>query len=169
MAYTYKLIASALVGSGGAASLDFTSIPQTYTNLCILASPRSTNAFTGENIYIRFNDSTSSYNWVNFYGTGSGSASIQNGSDNQAGTAVGASATTSFFGNVCIYIPEYTTTKYKTLISDSNVENNATRGDNTLWGTMWSNTAAITSIKLFPSTGVWAQDSNAYLYGITKS
>jgi hypothetical protein len=35
MANTFELIASSTVGSGGAANIDFTSIPATYTDLCL--------------------------------------------------------------------------------------------------------------------------------------
>ena len=38
MAVTFTQIASVTVGSGGAASIDFTSIPSTYTDLCIKTS-----------------------------------------------------------------------------------------------------------------------------------
>ena len=85
------------------------------------------------------------------------------------GTGNGANSTANMFGNACFYIPNYAGANYKTMISDSIVENNATRGDNTLWGSMWSNTSAITDIKLFPSAGLWVQHSTAYLYGIKKS
>ena len=42
MAGTYKLIGSVTVGAGGAANIDFTSIPSTYTDLAIKVSYRST-------------------------------------------------------------------------------------------------------------------------------
>ena len=35
MANTYVLISSSTVGSGGAASIDFSSIPATYTDLVL--------------------------------------------------------------------------------------------------------------------------------------
>ena len=41
MANTYTLISSVTVGSGGASSIDFTSIPATYTDLCLVWSGRS--------------------------------------------------------------------------------------------------------------------------------
>jgi hypothetical protein len=40
MATTFIKIASVTVGSGGAASMDFTSIPSTYTDLVIKVSTR---------------------------------------------------------------------------------------------------------------------------------
>ena len=41
MATTYTLISSVTVGSGGAASIEFTSIPSTYTDLVLKLSARS--------------------------------------------------------------------------------------------------------------------------------
>ena len=40
MATTFTKIASVTVGSGGASSIDFTSIPSTYTDLCVKLSTR---------------------------------------------------------------------------------------------------------------------------------
>ena len=44
MANTFKKIQTVTVGSGGAASIDFTSIPQTYTDLKIVLSARTNRA-----------------------------------------------------------------------------------------------------------------------------
>ena len=41
MAVTHNLISTITVGSGGAASIDFTSIPQTYTDLLVKISLRA--------------------------------------------------------------------------------------------------------------------------------
>ena len=41
MANTYTLIASSTAGSGGAAYIEFTSIPNTYTDLLVMLSLRT--------------------------------------------------------------------------------------------------------------------------------
>jgi hypothetical protein len=41
MAATYKLIETVTVGSGGAANIEFTSIPQTYTDLKLVISGKN--------------------------------------------------------------------------------------------------------------------------------
>ena len=170
MANTYELIQSATVGAGGSSSISFTSIPSTYYNLCVLMSARSTNTVVGQNPYITINGITSSFTWRNFYSVGGGNAVVaQSGSDNQHGTTNGANGTTNNFGNYCLWIPDYAGSKEKSFMSDSIVENNAARGDNTLWGSFWNNTSAITSISFAPDVGVWAQYSTAYLYGIKKN
>ena len=61
MPNTFTLIASSTVGAGGASSIDFTSIPSTYTDLVIKASLRS-DRNTGSATYltITFNNDTGS-------------------------------------------------------------------------------------------------------------
>jgi hypothetical protein len=82
MANTFELIESVTVGSGGAANIDFTSIPATFTDLCLKYSTRSTSAgddYLGQ--YIKFNTATSSFTYRHLYGTGSAAGSA-NGSTN---------------------------------------------------------------------------------------
>ena len=70
---TYKLIASGTVGSGGASSIEFTSIPGTYTDLVIKTSLRVSDAVTAADINIKFN--TSDANKTILYLSGNGSVS----------------------------------------------------------------------------------------------
>jgi hypothetical protein len=169
MANTYTLIASSTVGSGGAANIEFTSIPATYTDLQILCSLRSSIAANADDIYIQFNNSSSNFSWKNIVGVGSGTPVSQNNTNNQVGTIPAASMTASSFGNASIYITNYASANYKSVSGDSVAENNAIRGDQAFYATLWSNTAAITSVKLLPSSGTFLQYSTAYLYGISKS
>ena len=54
MANTFEQITTVTVGSGGASSIDFTSIPQTYTDLVIKTSARNTS--TSTTMYLEFNE-----------------------------------------------------------------------------------------------------------------
>jgi hypothetical protein len=168
MANTYTLIASSTAGAGGVANIEFTSIPSTYTDLQILCSLDSSISAGADDIYIQFNGSASNFNWKNALGTGS-SAISQNNTNNQAGSIPAANVTASAFGSASLYIPNYAGSNYKSISSDSVVENNGTTGYQALYATLWSNTAAITSIKLLPSSGTFLQYSTAYLYGIKNS
>ena len=168
MALTHKLIASSTAGSGGVANIEFTSIPSTYTDLMIMCSLRSNIAANADDIKIEFNSSSSNFNWKNIYGTGS-SVLSQNNTNNQVGTQPASSFTASSFGNAFVYITNYASSNYKSISADSVAENNATRGDQALYATLWSDTAAITSIKLLPSSGLLIEYSTAYLYGIKNS
>ena len=165
MATTYEAIATVTVGSGGAASIQFTSIPQTYTDLCIKMSVRSTAA--NFSIYIRPNGSTTNLSSINLQGNGSAI-------NNFTGTTIQALATSSgdtasTFGNSEFYIPNYTGSTNKSISSDGVSENNATGAYTRLVAGLWSQTSAITSIDLVPDTGDFAQYSTATLYGIKNS
>jgi hypothetical protein len=170
MANTYTLIGSYIVGSGGVANIEFTSIPATYTDLNILFSIRANGAFSADNLAIQFNSSTANFSWKNLYGRGSGSPFSQNTADNNAGGVIPAgNMTASATGSGSIYIPNYASANYKSFSSDTIAENAATLGDTVLTVGLWSNTAAITTIKLLPSTGSFVEHSTAYLYGIKNS
>ena len=58
MANTYTLIASNTVGSGGAASISFSSIPSTYTDLLVKISTRD-NTGSFNDMLLTFNGSGS--------------------------------------------------------------------------------------------------------------
>jgi hypothetical protein len=163
-----ELIETKTAGSGGVSNFDFTSIPATYTDLYILCSLRSSIAANADDIYIQFNNSSSNFNWKNIVGIGSGTPASQNNTNNQVGTIPAASMTASSFGNASIYITNYASANYKSVSGDSVAENNATRGDQAFYAALWSNTAAITSVKLLPSSGTFLEFSSASLYGISN-
>jgi hypothetical protein len=167
-----QLIQTITVGSGGAASIDFTSIPATFTDLCIVTSFRSagTNA---NDAYIQFNgDTGSNYSFRRIYGEGSGAGQTDtiasNATAGRVSRVVGASYTSNTFSNDRIYIPNYRVAAAKSLAVDTVEENNATLSYQMSYATLWSGTAAITSIKLQVLGGSnFAQYSSASLYGIT--
>jgi hypothetical protein len=168
MANTYTLISSVTVGSGGAASMGFTSIPSTYTDLVVKVSARSNRALTVDGILISFNGSTS--NFTNRYLEGDGSTAYSAILARLASSAVGSTATASTYSNAEIYIPNYAGSNFKSLSTDSVTENNATGSLTDLMANLWSDTAAITSITLTPYIGtLFNQYSTAYLYGISNA
>lgn len=177
MPNTYTLIASSTVGSGGAASIDFTSIPSTYTDLCLKFSLRTSGtADNFENVKLQFNGSGgTAYSDRLIYGNSISAASAANSS--QANTffqySNAAASTTSTFGNGEIYIPNYAGSTNKSISVDSVTENNASGSNSAiaaLAAELWSNTAAINRITLTPNVAtLFAQYSTAYLYGIKNS
>lgn len=170
MATTQKLISSVTVGAGGAATIDFTSIPANYTDLLLKYSLRTnTTAGAGGQIHkITINGTTTSFTYRRLYGSG---ATV--GSDNAANNTIGyndpSDYTANTFGNGELYIPNYAGATYKSISIDSVDENNATAAEMSIVASLWSNTAAITSIGLVPNAGSWVQYSTAYLYGIKNS
>jgi hypothetical protein len=167
MANTYIPIATTTVGAGGASSISFTSIPQTYTDLVVLISARSTGA--DGNIMIRFNSSSSNFSQIRLYGDGTTAGGYGTYGEWSA-WAANTGQTASTFGNSIIYIPNYTWSNNKLLSSLAVAENNAASTDMTAGAELWSNTAAITSISfVMGSSYNFAQYSTATLYGIKNS
>ena len=72
---TFVKIATVTVGAGGAASIEFTSIPSTYTDLQVLVSTRASNASIINNQRWTFNSSSTGYSYKELYGDGSNAAS----------------------------------------------------------------------------------------------
>jgi hypothetical protein len=169
MANTYVKIGSTVtVGSGGAANMQFTSIPATYTDLLLVWSGRSTTASYGVGSSITFNGSPT-YSGLYLQGTGAGTGtatqSILNGGVGSASTA-----TASTFGNASVYIPNYTSTTNKSVSADAVSENNATNALAFLNAGLATLTTAITTITIAPNDATnWVQYSSATLYGISKS
>lgn len=167
MADAITLISTITVGSGGAASIDFTSIPQTGTDLYAVYSLRDTDASTVINLTVSFNGSFANHSWR--YLRGDGSTAASNGSTGSSDYAriPGSTATSNTFGNGSLYIPNYTGSTNKSLSFDSVAENNATSAWQQITAGLWSNTAAITRITFSGWTAL-AAGSTVSLYTITK-
>lgn len=167
---TYTQIGTAqVVGSGGASSIDFTSIPSTYTDLVLVGSVRSSNSNNYGDIFFTFNGATTNRSARYLEGSGSAAASGTQ-TTMGAGSGQGNSATASTFGNFQLYIPNYAGSTNKSSSADGVGENNATQAYATLTANLWSQTAAITQISILPlSTFVFQQYSTAYLYGVSNA
>ena len=152
--------------NASASSVTFSNIPQSgYTDLKIVASARDSYSGVASADLISFNGSTSSF--TTRFLQGSGTTANSGTTPNQfAGNNVSATATASTFSNVEIYIPNYTSSNYKSFSVDSVTENNATEAYANLIAGLWSNTAAITSVTLTPTSGSFAQYSTFSLYGL---
>lgn len=168
MANTFIKIATVTVGAGGSSAIDFTSIPATYTDLVIKISARSAYSGTLNWFDLKFNSSSTSWSGRFLYGTGSAAGS---GTQAAFGAAMpAATATASTFGNAEIYIPNYGSSNNKSVSVEGVAENNATASELDLTAQLWSNTAAITSVTLFPElSSTFVQYTTATLYGIKKS
>ena len=169
MANTYTLISSVTVGSGGASTIAFSSIPATYTDLLVKVCARSNNASINDAINLYFNaDNTSgNYSCIAVYGNGSNAASYS--TTQRFGSITANSATASTFGNLDLYIPNYTSSNQKSYSTDSVTENNATTAYPELVAGKWTGTAAINAITMSLGSGSFMQYSTAYLYGIKSS
>jgi hypothetical protein len=162
-----KLIESKTLGTA-AASIEFTSIPQDGTDLVVLVSSRSNGAFTSSEIDIAFNGSSSNFTSRYLYGSGSAAGGATD--TTLVGISSAASNTADTFGNATIYIANYTGSTNKSISTDSVGESNATAAYQAIAATLWSQTAAITSLTLQLDNGVrnFVAGSTASLYKITK-
>lgn len=166
---TYIQIGSTVtVGAGGAANIDFSSIPSTYTDLVLKVSARTSDSNVGQVVNIAFNGSSASITARLLYGNGA--AAISSTSTSNGLWTSGNSATASTFGNAELYFPNYAGSTNKSWSSDSVTETNGTTAYTILLAGLWSNTAAINQITLTPGASAnFAQYSTASLYGISKS
>ena len=153
--------------NASAASITFSNIPQTgYTDLKIVMSMRSADVSNvAFECSLTFNGNTTGYTAKQLYGDGSTAAS-SSPTVRPAGFIVGTSATASTFSNGELYIPNYTSSNYKSYSVDSVTETNATTQYMNLLAGLWSNTAAITSIALAGTSGSFAANSTFSLYGL---
>ena len=170
MANTYTLIASSTVGAGGAASITFSSIPSTYTDLLIKTSLR--NSGGQNNASLTFNsDSGSNYSYKALQGSGSAVTSFGGTSQTQAYGLLenDSSYTANTFASTDFYIPNYAGSNQKSTSSDSVQETNATAAYSFFLAGLWTGTSAISNIVVNAVNGTFAQYSTAYLYGIKNS
>jgi len=169
MANTYVAIATVTVGSGGAANIEFTSIPATYTDLVVKLSSRTDRAAGNAEFFVKFNGSSADFTSKKLYGDAS-SATVGSNSG-VGGVSNAANNTASAFGSAEIYIPNYASANNKSFSMDSVQETNGA-GNSYLYlnAMLWSITSAITSITLYPEDSKnWVQYSTATLYGIKSS
>ena len=177
MPTTMKLIAKVSLGAD-AANIEFTSIPGTFTDLCILMSARSdrnSSPSMEDSLKIRINgDSASNYTSRLLYGaTNSNNVASASEATNYAVcyvTMTSTANTASTFGNAAIYIPNYTGTTNKSFTVEGVSEQNGANAGIGVAACLWSSSSAITSVLLYPYHGSNLKSgSSAFLYGITKA
>jgi|688.fasta_scaffold455062_2 hypothetical protein len=167
----YTLIASNTVGSGGAASVTFSSIASTYTDLKVVYSFRGSVSGTND-VRVTFNGSTANYTSLILFGNGSTASSINLTTTfaPYAGIINNSSTTASTFSSGELYISNYTVSgATKSFSGEAVSENNATTAVTELGANRWTGTDAITSVTLTNPSGDFVQYSTAYLYGIKNS
>jgi hypothetical protein len=166
MATTFVLIENKTLGSA-TASVTFSAIPQTYTDLKLVMSARDGSyADILSSAYLGFNGVLTDRSHRRVFGYGS-TAGSGTGTDMGLYNIPGNTAAASTFGNAELYIPNYTSANFKSSSADVVPEQNGTATYMTLISNLWSSTAAITSITI-TSDGNLAANSTFTLYGIKK-
>jgi hypothetical protein len=168
MPNTFSKITTVTVGSGGATSIDFTSIPSSFTDLVLKLSCR-TDSTGAPSVLMKLNGVTTNMTVKGLEGAGSGSVTSGSGTTPSVGVSTTGTHTASTFSNIEVYFPSYASSSYKTWSADSVSENNATTAYQDFTAGLWSSTSAINAISLYPSSNNWVQYSTATLYGLNKS
>lgn len=156
---THELIASSVL-SADAVSVTFSSIPQTYRDL-VLVADGSIEAGYAPDILLYFNNDTgANYNFILTYGTGTDAYSFALSGARIAGWQ----EKSSLIANIM----DYRASKHKTTITRYNT--NQTSYGVGATAMRWANTSAITSLKIEASTNPadFKVGSTFYLYGIVS-
>jgi hypothetical protein len=166
-----RMLADTTLGSP-AASIDFTSIPQTFAHLRLVLSARDTGAVTLARPIIRFNgDTAANYaaHWIeNLLGVATANSSgVTTGLT--CTQASGASATASLYGVNAIDIPDYRgTTAYQEIAATFHAcsTGGSALGSAGSGGGFWNALAAVTRITIVAGNTSFAAGTRATLYGL---
>lgn len=170
MANTYTLISSNVL-TGSAASVTFSAIPSTYTDLVLRYSGRM-DAGANKILKIQIAGADTNLSYTRLVGDPSSSPSSGNGTGiSWAGYTDGSTMTANTFSSGEIYIPNYaSTTTNKPFSTVGMAETNATDARMMVVAGLYSSTSAISSITLTDiSTANWVSGSSFYLYGIKNT
>lgn len=171
MALQLYKIATVEVGSAGASSISFTSIPSGYTDLKLVVSGRADGAFDWHQLYLELNGFTS----INIYmiqGPGSGAVASYNNSIGECGPIInGSTATANAFGSAELYFPNYSSANSKSISIDGISETNAAGIYQIISAGFYNSSSAISQITVKPKDATatyrnFTQYSTATLYGI---
>jgi hypothetical protein len=162
-----KLIEAKTVGAGGVAYIEFTSIPQTYTDLKVLMSVRGTANIGTASLAVQYNGNATGYTTRRIDADGSG---VGDASGASSGIAIiqGNTATSNTFSNYEFYLPNYTSSANKCISLDGVNETDGYEYS-FIYSNVWSNSAAINTIRFTPTSGSIMQHSTFYLYGISNT
>ena len=161
MPATYELIEAKTLGTA-TASVTFSSIPQTYTDLVLVVNHSVTTG--NPSIIGRFNSDTgSNYSRTRLLGNGSGAFSARGVSQTSLGLATGVGSSTTREGVMICNVFNYAnTTTYKTCI----VRNNAASLGTEVGVTMWSSTSAVTAFEVSVDSSTFTVGTTFVLYGV---
>lgn len=148
--------------SSAAASITFSSIPSTYTDLRVVLSSAGVTVAGGD-LYLRFNgDTATNYSRTRIYGDGATVTSNRGTSIDNIPLSLGITV------NPCLYTADifsYAGSTFKTVLSTLSEDNNGSGYTGNVVG-LWSSTAAITSLVLSMSSSTFKVGTTATLYGI---
>lgn len=163
----FQLLASTTVGSGGAATVEFTNIPNSYTHLqlrCLSQCSSTTN--TDSYIRLGYGGSyyATSYRHL-LYGDGSSAAAVAASGEAYILFTTRSSSTSTFSADILDILDYANTNKYKTIRGLDGRDLNGS-GQVAITSALWAYTNAVDRIELKPFNGNFTQYSHFALYGI---
>ena len=166
---TMTLVETITVGSGGAASIEFTGIPGDGKDLVLLLSTRQ-DSFSHNQIMGTFNnDAGNNYHHIELKGSGSSAstASYTLTSFRIPTASPTVSQTANTFGSSRVLVSNYASSNAKPISVESVTETNDSTAYQAISGGFWSGTGAITTVKLIGDSANFLEHSTASLYIIS--
>ena len=170
VASSFESIATTTVGSGGTATITFSSIATSWSHLQIRITAKTNyvNWYDGFKITLN-NDSTNNYSWHYLAGSGSAaSASATTSTANMSGNFIAGDQFASIFGAGIVDILDYTSTnKNKTIRTLSGSDENGQGYVQLASGLWFATPAAVNRVDIVPASGsLFKQYSSFALYGV---
>jgi len=170
---TYVALAKTVL-TGTQATVTFSSIASTYTDLVVLINARGDDATDISTMYVRINgDTGANYSYTRLFSFGTAVNSDRAGNQSNfasAGFYNASTSTSNTFSNVEFYLPSYTASIKKIISSSSAVEINSTSsGVNGAGASLYGSTTAISSLTIVNNSGNFVSGSRFDLYGIKNS
>ena len=163
---TYTQIASTTLGSA-AASVTFSSIAGTYTDLVLVTQVKGTSSSDQDLTAVFNSDTNTNYSRTILYGNGSVAGSVRASNETSWKYATVPGTTTNQWEIATLQLFNYyNATTYKTGLIRRNQAGEATAANVVLWRKAPD---AITNIVLAPAAGSFATGSTFNLYGITAA
>ena len=169
--YSQKINTAAGVGY-----LQFTNIPQNFKELVIEISGRTnatdTGNFTQVVLYVNSEPyPATSHSFTQLEGNGSSAYSgRESGTFIRLGYFTSANATSGSFANIRARIPNYTSSNFKPVISESVTENNATGAESvktSMIAGLYRGTAPVTSL-VIDCGRLQSQNTTVTIYGMKQ-
>lgn len=166
-----RILISSQTLTSSAASVTFSSIPSTYTDLVLRTSTRTDAGATYES-FLRYTlNGSPTYSTTELRQQNGTVASVRvtSGGYWRGGYIPTPTVTSNTFGSSELYIPNYTGSTSKAASHFGVQENNATQASIAVAAELADLTSAITSIDIANNDGNFVAGSSFYLYGLKNS
>jgi hypothetical protein len=165
---THKFI-SKYVATGNISTITFNNFSG-YNDLILYVSARDNYGSTAGNMLLNINDDRTDGNYANVFFQGSGSGIGSGTVPRMIGDNDTSATAASIFNSIKIFIPAYSTSRYKMFNSESTQEELSTAGYTMLTGNSYNSSTPVTSITLTNrNSSSFVEHSSFYLYGINNS